>query len=113
VAGTPEMRSERRRTSVYLNPVTYGYQPQGTQFPCFGTVDLCGYDRLNIGLVPSTTAPSIGSQSQPSTIYENTALRTVNANGTLNVFGPDANDTAGWGVGGGYYQPAIEVSATS
>jgi hypothetical protein len=99
--------------SVALNTTTYGYQPQGTQFPCHGTIDLCGYDRLNIGLVPSTTEPSIGSQPQPSTIYENTALRTVNANGTLNVFGPDANDTAGWGVGDGFYQPAIEVSATN
>jgi hypothetical protein len=100
--------------SVALNTTGYGYLPQGTQFPCHATTEGCGYDNLNMAFVPSTTAPSIGSQPQANTMYENTAGRAANANGTLNVFGPDANDTASWGVaGGGYYQPAIEVSATN
>jgi Collagen triple helix repeat (20 copies) len=100
--------------SVALNTTSAGYQPQGTQFPCHATTEGCGYDNLNMSFVPSTTAPSVGSQPQASTMYENTASRAANANGTLNVFGPDANDTATWGVGGGgYYQPAIEVSATN
>jgi Collagen triple helix repeat (20 copies) len=100
--------------SVALNTTTYGYQPQGSQFPCHATSEGCGYDDLNISLVPSTMAPSVGSQPQASTIYENTATRGTNANGVLNVLGPDTNDTTSWGVaGGGYYQPAIEVSATN
>jgi len=100
--------------SVALNTTSSGYQPQGTQFPCHATSEGCGYDSLNMAFVPNTTVPSIGSQPQASTMYENTASQAANTNGTLNVFGPDANDTASWGAaGGGYYQPAIEVSATN
>jgi hypothetical protein len=100
--------------SVALNTTLGGYQPQGTQFACHATTAGCGYDQLNLALVPSSTTPSIGAQPQPSTMYENTATRTANVNGTLNVFGPDVSDTASWGAGGGaFYQPAIEVSATN
>ena len=103
---------EEAVVSVALNTTGSGYQPQGTQFPCHATSEGCGYDQLNMGFVAST--PSTGAQPQASTMYENTATRAANANGTLNVFGPDADDTEAWGAaGGGYYQPAIEVSATN
>jgi Collagen triple helix repeat (20 copies) len=99
--------------SVALNTTDSGYQPQGTQFPCYATSEGCGYDLLNMGFVPDTTAPRVGSQPQPSTVYENTSTTAANNNGTLNVFGPDTDDISQWGVNGGYYQPAIEVSATN
>jgi hypothetical protein len=100
--------------SVALNTTLAGYQPQGTQFPCHALAAGCGYDQLNLAFVSNGTTPSVGAQPQPSTMYANTATRTANASGTLNAFGPDVNDTANWGAGGGaFFQPAIEVSATN
>jgi hypothetical protein len=100
--------------SIALNTTLAGYQPQGTQFPCHATSEGCGYDDLNVGFVPNTTALTVGSLPQPNTMYENTATRTANTNGALGVMSPDVNDSSSWGVaGGGYYQPAIEVSATN
>jgi hypothetical protein len=99
--------------SLALNTTATGYQPQGVQFPCHASSEGCGYDQLNLALVSNSTAPSVGGQPQPSTMYETTATRAANVNGTLNVFGPDVNDTASWTLGGVFVQPAIEVSATN
>ncbi|MHB1572183.1 MAG: hypothetical protein ACYC0H_23670, partial [Solirubrobacteraceae bacterium] len=113
LGGTHVSLPDKVIVSLAYNTTSWGYDPQGTQFPCFSTSGGCGYDSLNVGLIDNV-APSVGSDPATNTAYINTATA-GNTNGTTGVFGPDVasspTDPAGFGDGGsGYYQPAIEIS---
>jgi len=58
--------------SIAFNTTTYGYAPIGAK-PCDSTLQGCPYDALNIG-VNDISAPSLGSDPLPGTVYWNTAV---------------------------------------
>ena len=53
-----------------MNTTTWGYHPYGNAQPCDATTS-CGYDGLNVGLT-TASSPSVGSDPNPGTIYQNT-----------------------------------------
>ncbi len=111
LGGTHVSLPDRAIVSVAYNTTDYGYDPQGTQFPCHATSGGCGYDSLNVGLIDNV-APSVGTDPAPNTVYEMTTGAAF-TNGTLGVFSPDVaaspTDPKGFGDNG-YYQPAIAIT---
>lgn len=96
--------------SVAFNTDVAGPDPIGNDGP---------WDALNVGL--STSAPSVGSDPAPGTIFE-TVLKGWDgrSSGPYGVFAPDPATTTDWSDGTtpsstdtGYYQPMISVSTSS
>jgi hypothetical protein len=57
---------------VAFNTTHSGYNPRGTGTACFSTSGGCGYDYLLVGL--SSAAPSVGTNDDPATIYQNSSV---------------------------------------
>jgi hypothetical protein len=105
---------------IALNTTTWGYHPYGNANPCDATTS-CGYDGLNVALT-TASGPSVGSDPNPGTIYQNSAtlgnycdsagptagagtFRLDSPGPVLQCWEPGANDTPP------YYIPSVQFNA--
>jgi hypothetical protein len=119
---------------IAYNTSNYGAHPYGDATACYTTAQGCGYDSLNVALSNSPTDPSVGSDPDTGTVYENTNYAPYYCDGGaggVGVFREDVQNTQGscWGqsgavntadgnaeggsVGAPYYIPSVQFNAVS
>ena len=54
---------------IAYNTSDMGFHPYGDSTPCHSSAGGCGYDSLNVALSQEPTAPSVGSDDYPGTVY--------------------------------------------
>jgi hypothetical protein len=92
--------------SVAYNTSNYGAAPYGTQ-PCDSEPSGCYYDSLNVALIESPEAPTVGSDPAPNDAYQNTLYAPNYCDGGLGGTGTFRLDAGCWAG----YQPALQVKA--
>jgi hypothetical protein len=119
---------------VAYNTSNYGTHPYGDSTTCYTAPQGCGYDSLNVALSNEPNNPSVGSDPQVGTVYEDTNYAPYycdNGAAGVGVFRQDAENGQGscWGqsgavntgdgngeggsVGAPYYIPAVDFNAIS
>lgn len=118
---------------IAYNTSDFGYQPYGDNTACHSSAGGCGYDSLNVALSQEPTAPSVGSDDYPGTVYENIDNEDYAVNdycdagaAGINVFRIDepadypttnGTDSNCWSVednsAAPYYVPAVQFNAVS
>lgn len=87
--------------SVMYNSSHYGYQPIGEGAPCYSKSGGCGYDSLNVAVVPNS--PFVGNDPLPDSAYVSSTWSGAYCSGSaLGIFRLDAGCWTG-------YRPAIQV----
>jgi hypothetical protein len=116
---------------VAYNTSDWGANPYGDLTACHSTSEGCGYDSLNVALSQQPSAPSVGTNAYPGTVYEDIVNAGYQGNycdggaAGINVFRIDeptgyptnngSNDNC-WSinyptVGAPWYTPAVEFNA--
>jgi hypothetical protein len=116
---------------IAYNTSDFGYAPQGDNTACHSSSGGCGYDSLNVAVSQQPTAPSVGSNDYPGTVYQNIDNAGYQSNycdggaAGINVFRidepanyPTGNGTTSgcWGQGTAatpWYIPAVQFNAVS
>jgi len=115
---------------VAYNTSDWGYHPYGDSTACHSSPGGCGYDSLNVALSEEPTNPSVGSDPNLGTVYENTLYAPyycdngTGGTGTFRLDGrPDSQNCisgdGGWSVNypptgpndSPYYIPAVQFNA--
>lgn len=104
---------------ITYNTSHYGYAPIGQSAACYSTTAGCGYDSLNIALSEDPTNVTIGTNTNPGKVWQNSPFGSQYCdNGAAGVgsFRLDSPGTPScWGTGDAtaapYYVPAIRVYA--
>lgn len=91
--------------SLAYDTTHYGYSPIGESAPCYGTNGGCGYDSLNVALVPDS--PTIGSQPNPDDGWLNSSSGGSYCDGGSGGIGTFRLDAGCW-TG---YQPMLRLNA--
>src|SRR5436190_2806713 len=92
--------------SVAYNTTHFGYAPIGESAACYSSSGGCGYDSLNVGLVP---LPTTGTAPQPSDAYLNSSTGGQYCDGGAGGTGTFRLDAGCW-TG---YQPAFRIAAVT
>jgi hypothetical protein len=117
---------------IAYNTSNYGSAPYGDSTACFSSSQGCGYDALNVALSNSPNSPSVGTDPDTGTVYQDTAYAPFYCNDTdAGVFREDVENSQGscWGqtgatntgdgnqeggdVGAPYYIPSVQFNAVS
>lgn len=117
---------------IAYNTSDWGYHPYGDSTACHSSAGGCGYDSLNVALSQEPTSPSVGSDPNLGTVYENTNYAPYycdNGAGGTDVFRIDgradsqncASGDGGWSVNypptgsndSPYYIPAVQFNAVA
>ncbi len=106
---------------ISYNTSHYGYAPIGQSTACYSTSAGCGYDSLNIALSEDPTNVTIGTNTNPGKVWQNSPLGLEycdNGAAGIGLFRLDSPGSAScWGTGvataAPYYVPAIRVFAGS
>jgi hypothetical protein len=117
---------------VAYNTSDYGTAPYGDGTTCHATSEGCGYDSLNVALSEEPTNPSVGSDPNLGTVYQDSNYAPfycdngMGGTGTFRLDGrPDSENCAsgdgGWSVNqpptgandSPYYIPAVQFNAVT
>jgi hypothetical protein len=117
---------------IAYNTSDYGTSPYGDSTLCHSTSEGCGYDSLNVGLSEEPTNPSVGSDPNLGTVYENTLYagfycdNGLGGTGTFRIDGQTNSESCASGDGGWsvnypptgpndspYYIPAVQFNAVN
>ena len=117
---------------IAYNTSDFGYSPQGDATACHSSAGGCGYDSLNVALSQEPTAPSVGSDAYPGTVYENVDNASYQSNycdgGAAGINAFRIDEPANWPVSDGttsgcwsagtpgtspWYIPAVQFNAVS
>jgi hypothetical protein len=117
---------------IAYNTSDYGFTPYGDGTACHATTEGCGYDSLNVGLSEEPTAPSVGSDPNLGTVYEDTLYAPfycdngAGGTGTFRIDGQADSENCASGDGGWsvnypptgpndspYYIPAVQFNAVT
>ncbi len=119
---------------IAYNTSNYGTHPYGDATTCYSLPAGCGYDSLNVALSNQPTSPSVGSDPQEGTVYEDTNYAPYYCDdgaAGVGVFRQDAANGQGscWGQSGAvntgdgnqeggsidapFYIPAVQFNAIS
>jgi hypothetical protein len=117
---------------IAYNTSDWGYHPYGDSTACHSSAGGCGYDSLNVALSEEPTNPSVGSDPNLGTVYENTNYAPYycdNGAGGTDIFRidgrPDSQNCVsgdgGWSVNyppngsndSPYYIPAVQFDAVA
>jgi hypothetical protein len=113
---------------IAYNTSDYGSAPYGDGTACHAAQEGCGYDSLNVELSQDPTNVSLGSDTNPGTVYWNTNFAPeycdngAGGTGTFRIDGrPDSQNcwdggaNTGWSVGAAgtspYFVPAVQFNA--
>jgi hypothetical protein len=117
---------------IAYNTSDYGTAPYGDSTACHATSEGCGYDSLNVGLSEEPTSPSVGSDPNLGTVYQDSLYAPfycdngAGGTGTFRIDGrPDSENCVsgdgGWSVNqpptgandSPYYIPAVQFNAVT
>lgn len=107
---------------ISYNTSSFGPSPLGHSNPCNSTSAGCFYDSLNIALSQDPTNVSVGTDTQPGTVFQNSSLAGeycdagAAGTGTYRLDSPNAPSC--WGTtipysASPYYVPAIKFMSNS
>jgi hypothetical protein len=117
---------------VAYNTSDYGTAPYGDSTACHATSAGCGYDSLNVALSQEPTAPSVGSDPNLGTVYQDSLYAPfycdngLGGTGTFRLDGRSDSENCASGDGGWsvnqpptgandspYYIPAVQFNAVT
>jgi len=98
---------DRVIVALMYNTSDYGYQPIGTGAPCHSSSAGCGYDSLNVAVVPNT--PFVGTDPLPTSAYISSLWRGAYCAGDTGDLGIFRLDVGCWTFSGSDVQPAIQI----
>ncbi len=94
---------------IAYNTTDYGYNPIGQSAACFTSAGGCGYDSLNIALSQNPGDVTAGSNSNPGTLFQNSAIGAEYCDGGTAGTGSFRLDSPGNACWGGY-TPAVTLA---